>query len=74
MKKIHTQSKAANRCSAWHKGPSFRGQSAMRRSKRQWQQPKTFRTFGQQVRTQAIKIREKFRTYVRTIFHAKTDR
>ena len=71
MKRKFTESKKANRSSAYSKGPNFRGQSTRRKSKRASLQTSVPKTFGFAIRTQAIKIKEKFRTIVKTIFQAK---
>lgn len=71
MKRKFTESKKANRSSAYSKGPNFRGQSEIRKRKRTSLQPSVPKTFGLSIRTQAIKIRETFREIVKTIFHEK---
>lgn len=72
MKRIHTQAKKANRSSAYQKSGSFREPSESRKAKRA---PfhKVKRLFGLQKRTQAIEIRKKFRTFIKTIFHEKQN-
>ena len=69
MRKIFTNSKQANRSSAYSKAPSFRGQSNSRKLKREDLQPTKPKTFGCQKRKQTITNKGRFAAWVKTIFH-----
>lgn len=69
MRKIITNSKKANRSSAYSKGPSFRGQSNRRKRKRAYLQPAESRTFGFPKKKQTITVKGRFKTWVKTIYH-----
>lgn len=69
MRKVFTDSKQANRSSAYSKAPGFSGQTSRRKHRRAHLQPAEPRPFGAPKKAQAIKVKERFRTYIKTIYH-----